>query len=175
MSVKHIGNSSRYVHVHADPGSSSLAVHDGSGGDHIHQCGSQSSVKSASSVSVLLLHLQLAHHFPRGCRQHLHLITTRSAQYASAECLLKSIYCRVNWSGRFIYECVDLQGESLNLTKDFALHLPYLKPGQIQDCPPSLSWSVLLNLTTLTPSLILQIPKHSEGQVHSWRVFERWP
>lgn len=70
--------------------------------------------------------------------------------------------------------CISMCGSSRR-NAEFNRHLPYLKPDQIQDYPPPLSWSVLVNLATTKPLLLLQIPKHSKGQVHSWRVFERLP
>lgn len=102
---------SRYVHVHTDSRSSSLTVHDGHGGDHVHERGCHSSVKSSSSVRVLLLHLHLTHHLTGSRRQNLDLLTI-STQY---HCV---------WSGWTF--------------KENHKHSPYLKPGQTQDCPPSL-------------------------------------
>lgn len=62
--------------------------------------------------------------------------------------------------------CISMCGSSRR-NAEFNRHLPYLKPDQIQDYPPSLSWSVLVNLASTKPLLLLQIPKHSKGQVHS--------
>lgn len=64
---------SRYVHVHTDSRCSPVTVHDGHGGDDIHQRGCQSAVQRPSPVSVLLFHPHLTHHLPRTGRQNVHL------------------------------------------------------------------------------------------------------
>lgn len=67
---------SRYIHIHADPWSSSLTVHNGHGGDDVHQGSCQPAVQRPTAVCVLLFHPHLAHHLPGACRHKIHLRTT---------------------------------------------------------------------------------------------------